>query len=87
MARSLLNDVLHRLEYAGLREDVPTLNLLADVFNLSVQETNDWTNRADDAMRIPDVLYDVECGLREEARRLPHKPEWSKGNKPDAANG
>ena len=42
-------------------------NLAADLLKLVVEEASRWTNRADDAVRIPDVINEAARVLRARA--------------------
>jgi hypothetical protein len=43
-------------------------NLAADLLALTANEAGRWTNRCDDAMRIPDMIYDGVDYLRAKAK-------------------
>jgi hypothetical protein len=68
--------ILARLDFVG--DDSPALrNLAADIIELCAQEAAGWTNRADDACRIPDMLYETVSSIRktvQEERRSSKKP-------------
>ncbi len=70
MMRALSDHVLSRLNAAGLHEDVPTINLVADILQICSHEASLWSNCEDDAIRIPDVLQDAEREVRKTARSL-----------------
>jgi hypothetical protein len=44
-------------------------NLAADLMFIAAAEAEHWTNRADDATRIPDMLMDCERYLRQQAAK------------------
>lgn len=44
------------------------LNLIADILSTVSHEAGHWTNRADDATRIPDMIYDASREFRAVAR-------------------
>ena len=46
-------------------------NLTADVIQLCALYMTGWTNRFDNASRIPDVLYEAADAMREEVRDEP----------------
>lgn len=64
---SLGKMIAHRIVQSG--DTSPgAYNLAADIVQMCVDESAGWTNRWDDAMRIPDVLGEAERELREAAR-------------------
>ena len=60
----LSEQVIRRLRQAGLDQNTPTVNLVSDVIELCAHWAEGWCNRADDAMRIPDVLAEAERDVR-----------------------
>ena len=63
---SFEKQLLERIERS--RDTSPgAYNLAADLLDLAVIEAEGWTKRSDDAVRIPDRLYDGVRALREAA--------------------
>ncbi len=59
--------LLDRIERSG--DTSPgAYNLAADLLHITANEMRGWTNRCDDAMRIPDHIYDGVDVLRKKAR-------------------
>ena len=64
----LADDIRKRLERAG--DTSPgALNLAADIVQICVAEAERWTHRADDAVRIPEMMASASYALRRLARR------------------
>lgn len=64
---TFLLQLFERCELFG-GDMVPTLNFAADLLRIASNEASGWTNRYDDAMRLPDVLAEAAEALREESR-------------------
>ena len=62
--------LIQRVERAG---DLSpgAFHLAADLVDLCVIEAQGWTNRPDDAERIPDALYEGVMALRDRAEAEP----------------
>lgn len=65
---SCIKELIDRVKASG---DVSAgqWNLAADLIFIAAVEASRWTNRWDDAMRIPDMLSEAEQRLRVEAAR------------------
>jgi hypothetical protein len=65
---SLVKELIDRVKAAG--DTSPgQWHLAADLIFIAAVEASRWTNRADDAVRIPDMLSEAEQRLRVEAAR------------------
>ena len=64
----LTTDVLERLALFG-DNSATNLNLAADIISAAANRSADWTHRADDAERIPTMLYEVADSLRDIAKK------------------
>jgi hypothetical protein len=66
---NLADLIVQRLQHA---EDVSpgALNLAADIVADCSLEANHWTTRADDALRIPDMLAETAQNLRQRAAAM-----------------
>lgn len=49
-------------------------NMVADILELVANYTEGWTNRCDDAMRIPEVLWEASMRLRQCAAEVEEEP-------------
>jgi hypothetical protein len=61
------NQLIERIQASG-DESPGAFNLAADLVTILSHEASLWTNRADDATRIPDMLADVARYLEQAAR-------------------
>ena len=66
--------IRERMFYAGM-PGAPGLNLAADILEILREETYEWVNRCDDAVRIPDVIDEMARSLRKEAKSAPPAKE------------
>jgi hypothetical protein len=62
---TLALQIAKRIEMSG----TGNYHLAADIVDLCAAEADTWTNRSDDATRIPDVLGDAVRELRELGNR------------------
>ena len=70
---TLAEQIQEHLERAG--DTTPgAFNLAADIVDLCERETRGWTSRCDDAIRIPDMLWEAVQDLRQCANREETKP-------------
>lgn len=51
-------------------------NLVADILQMIAREAQGWTNRADDAIRIPDMIYELSDHCRQTAQN-PTDRDWT----------
>lgn len=66
MKRCIDESLLNRMVWAGATKP-GDYNLAADLIMICVDEADGWTNRADDATRIPEMLRDGVRALRQAA--------------------
>jgi len=64
---TMVQEIIRRLEHYGYTSP-GGFNLAADILELAAHESDNRTNRADDAMRIPDMIGDTARMLREMAQ-------------------
>ena len=64
----LATDVMQRLALFG-DSSATHLNLAADIISAAANRSAEWTHRADDAERIPTMLYEVSQILRDIAKK------------------
>lgn len=64
---TLAKQIIDRVEAAG-EYSAGAFNLAADLIELASHKAEGWTNRADDAIRIPGMLYDAVRVLRLKAK-------------------
>ena len=67
MSKVLIENIKRRMEQASTPVKESELWLAADIVQLCMTETERWTRRKDDAVRIPDMLYDVVVALKRAA--------------------
>ena len=61
--KTLAMEIIERLAMAGKTSPGAT-NLAADIVGMAANRAAEWTHRADDAERIPDMLYEASDTLR-----------------------
>ena len=66
-------ELIQRCEMTG--DFVPSLNFAACIIEMMVMEAESWTNRADDAVRIPDMMMDHAVALRQKAKEVNWRPD------------
>ena len=59
---SIIKECIQRANMTG--EPVPAANLIADVLHMAALEASRWVHRSDDALRIPDMLYEASDAVR-----------------------
>lgn len=74
MSKTIGQRLIERVEQAG---DLSpgAFNLAADLLDIASTQAAGWTNRADDAVRIPDMLYDASIDLRRRADNATKEPK------------
>jgi hypothetical protein len=67
MSKVLIENIKRRMEQSSTPVKESELWLAADIVSLCMTEAERWTRRADDAVRIPDMLDDVVVALKRAA--------------------